>query len=603
MNKVCSALLLVCSLIGNESIAERPPGPQHGLELYGTPKYPSDFKHFDYVNPNAPKGGTVRFSTLGTFDSLNPFVIKGVSAAGISMLFPSYLYVTLSMRSYDEPSSVYGYLAETMEIAPDNKSVTFVLRKEAKFHDGTPITAEDVAFTFDTLKSKGNPMFASYYRKISSAEVLGPLKVRFNFAVDDDRELAQIIGEMPILSKKFYKTHDFSKSDLTMPLGNGPYKIESVDAGKSITFSRVKDWWGAKLPVTLGRYNFDTIKMIYFRDPTVALEAFKAGDIDVRFENVAKNWANAYDNEAYKQGEFVKEALTIENPNGMSGVVFNIRKPIFQDPQVRKAIALAFDFEWANKNLFYGYYKRHNSYFSNSVLASSGLPQGEELRVLEPFKDQLPPEVFTQEFKMPVNDAAHPIREKLRTASKLLKEAGWEIKSGVLTNKKSAQPLEFEILIQQPDLERVLNGFIENLKLIGINAKIRVVDMAQYQERTNDFDFDMIMGSFPQSNTPGNEQEEMFGSKAADAKGSRNVMGLKSSVVDSLIEQIIHVQSREQLITFTHALDRVLLWGWYVVPGYYLGAFWIGRWKYIQRPEVMPQYNIDIDTWWYGEQK
>ncbi len=609
MNRICLAFAVFVSLFSMVHAAEppkqpeQPKGPQHGLELYGVPKYPADFKHFDYVNPDAPKGGTFRVGVVGTFDSLNPFIIKGVPAAGMTILHPSYLYATLMDRSYDEPSSAYGYIAETVEIAEDKKSVTFTLRKNATFADGSPITADDVVFSFDTLKKKGHPTYAAYYRKINNAEALSPSKVRFNFVTDDDRELPQIIGELPILSKAYYAKHDFNKADMTIPLGDGPYKIESVDPGKSITYVRVKDWWGADLPVNKGRYNFDKIKFIYFRDPTVALEAFKAGDVDWRLEKVAKDWVNSYDSPAFRNGDYIKKEIKHEMPSGMSGLIFNTRKPIFQDVKVRKAIALAFDFEWANKNLFYDTYTRHNSYFSNCELASTGLPQGEELKILEQFKDKLPPEIFTQEFKMPVNAKGHNIRDQLRIAKKLLKEAGWEIKDGVLTNDKTGQPFQFEILLVQPDLERVINGFIENLKALGIKASIRVVDSAQYTARMDDFDYDMIFDGFGQSISPGNEQEEYFGSRTADIKGSKNTAGVKNPVIDALIEQIIHASSRESLVAHTHALDRVLLWNYYVVPGYYQGAYRLGYWKNFHFPPKTPKYNLDLNSWWYEESK
>jgi microcin C transport system substrate-binding protein len=595
--------VLISSFASIPLKAEQPKGPQHGLELYGTPKYPADFKNFDYVNPSAPKGGELRMSGFGTFDSLNPFVIKGIPAAGMTFLHPSYLYATLMEHSYDEPSSVYGYIAETAEVAEDKKSVTFTLRDSARFHDGTPITAEDVVFTFDILMKKGNPMFRAYYRKIKGAEALGPRIVRFNFSADDDKELPMIIGEMPILSKAFYAKHDFAKADLSMPLGSGPYTIENVDPGKSVTYKRVKDWWGADLPVNKGRYNFDTIKLIYFRDLTVALEAFKAGDISLRSEYSAKDWANDYDSPAFRNGDYIKREIPHTMPAGMMGLIFNIRQPLFQDRNVRKALSLAFDFEWANKNLFYNSYTRHNSYFSNGELASTSLPTGDELKILEPFKGQIPEEVFAQEFKMPVNANGHHIREQMKIARQLLKDAGWGMKDGVLVNKKTGQPFEFEILIKQPDLAKVINGFVQNLNSLGVKAKIRVVDTAQYTERVNDFDYDMIFEGFPQSNTPGNEQEEFWGSKSADAKGSTNYIGVKDPVVDALVEEIIHAQSRESLISHVHALDRVLLWNYYMVPGYYLPGYRVAYWKDFHSPEVIPKYNLDLNAWWFEEKK
>ncbi len=594
-------IALLSCLLSSQSTAEQPKGPQHGLELYGSPKYPKDFKHFEYVNPDAPKGGQLVLGGSGTFDSLNPFVIKGTPAAGMSSLYPSYFYATLMQHAADEPLSTYGYVADTVELADDGKSITFTIREGAKFHDGSPITAADVAFSFNTLKEKGNPFYKSYYRKVLKVEALGTQKVRFEFTVAGDKELPLIVGDIPILSKAYYAKHDFNKSDIIVPMGSGPYEISDVDAGKSITYKRLKNWWGADLPVNKGRYNFDTIKIIYFRDSTVALEAFKAGDVNFRVENTAKNWVTSYDSPAFKSGEYVKEEIIHTMPSGMTGLIFNIRKPIFQDINVRKAVALAFDFEWANKNLFYNLYQRHNSYFSNCELASSGLPQSEELKILEPFKAQLPAEVFTQQFKMPVNNGTSGIRNQLRKAKELLQAAGWDVKDGELVNKKTGEPFDFEILIVQAELARVINGFVQNLRTLGINANIRVVDTAQYEERINSFDYDTIWGGFGQSITPGNEQAEYFSSKAADAMGSKNYIGIKNPVVDVLVEDIIHAEDRESLKAYVHALDRVLLWNYYMVPGYYLGAYWIAYWSDIKHPKVMPKYGLDMDSWWHEE--
>jgi microcin C transport system substrate-binding protein len=599
--------LIVTFLIASFSppayATEQPKGPEHGFELYGHPKYPADFKQVDYVNPNAPKGGEIRLSAVGTFDSLNPFVIKGNPAAGLYPLHPSFFYATLTDHSWDEPASTYGYIAETMEMADDQKSVTFNLRESAKFHDGSPITADDVVFSFDTLKAKGNPMYAAYYRKITSAEALGPKKVRFNFSVNDDKELPLIIGEIPIISKTYFAKHDFAKSDLTMPLGSGPYKITHVDPGKSITYTRVKDWWGENIPINKGRYNFDTIKFIYFRDSTVALEAFKAGDIDFRMESTAKSWATGYDSPALKKGDFLRKELKHSMPMGMMGFVFNIRKPLFQDINVRKALALAYDFEWANKNLFYGTYTRANSFFSNCELAATGIPTGEELKILEPFKGKIPEEVFTTEFKMPVNDNGHHIREQLKISKELLKAAGWELKGDTLVNKKTGEPFEFEFLLALPEQERVVNSFVQNLKMLGIKAKVRIVDVSQYTMRVNDFDYDMLLSGFGQSITPGNEQADFWGSKAADAKGSQNTIGIKNPVIDTLVEEIIHAQSRESLVAHVKALDRILLWNFYVVPGYYSGTHRIAYWKNFHGPDVLPKYHFDMNSWWYEAKK
>lgn len=580
-----------------------PRGPQHGVELYGTPKYPKDFEHFDYVNPKAPKEGRVTFSLIGTFDSLNPFVIKGTPAAGMVYLYPSYYYATLMAHSHDEPLSAYGYVAKTIEVAEDGKSVTFQLREEAVFHDGSPILAKDIVFSFNILKEKGLPFFKSYYRKVASAEALDTRTVRFNFTVGDDRELPMIIGDIPILSQDYYAKHDFSKSDLIPPMGSGPYQIGTVDPGKSITYKRVQNWWGQNLPVNRGRYNFEEIKYIYFRDDAVALEAFKGGLITIRAERIAKNWATSYESTALAKGDFIKKHIKDSNPNGMTGLIFNIRKPIFSDIRVRKALALVYDFEWANKNLFYGSYERSLSYFSNSDLAATALPSQAELKLLEPFKSQLPEDVFSQAFQLPVYKSQQDYRSQLKVAQKLLQDAGWEIRQGRLLHIKDGKPFEFQILIPDASFARPYNAYINNLKTLGITAGVRVVDTAQYQERLDNFDYDMITGGFGQSITPGNEQEEFFGSKSADHKGSRNYIGIKNAAIDTIIEQLIHTQNRQDLVTHTQALDRILLWNFYMVPGWHLDGTWIAYWKQIKLPEILPIYTLDIDAWWYEDTK
>lgn len=428
-------VLQVFSLPANAELKGTP--PQHGIDLYGNLKYPPDFTHFEYANPKAPKGGTLTLSAIGTFDSLNAFVIKGTPAAGMNLLHPSYLYATLMKHSHDEPISTYGYIAETVQVGENGKSATFKLRLQAKFHDGTPLTAEDVVFTFKILKEKGNPIYRTYYREITKAEVIGPHEVKFHFVSNENKELPVIIGEMPILSKKYYESHDFNEAGLKIPLGSGPYKIAEVDPGKSITYHRIKHWWGENLPVNKGQNNVDVIKFIYFLDTTVDLEAFKAGETDFRLENSAKNWAKSYNIPAVKEGRILKEEIPHQMTQGMQGFVFNVRRPLFQDPKVREALALAFDFEWANKNLFYGTYKRSNSYFSNSELGCRDLPKGEELELLLRFKDKLPPILFEKPFKMPVNNGDSNIRASLRRGRKLLDEAGWEIKDNVLRNKKN----------------------------------------------------------------------------------------------------------------------------------------------------------------------
>ena len=428
----------------------------HGVSIYGSLKYGPGFKHFDYVNPDAPKGGDVRLSAIGTFDSLNLFILKGVAAAGIGQLFE-----TLTVASFDEASAEYGLIAESVEVPADRSWVAFTLRPEARFQDGSPITADDVIWTFQALKSKGHPFFRSYYAQVVKADALGPRKVKFSFGPGENRELPLITGQMPVLSKAYWSKHDFEKTTLAAPLGSGPYRVESVDAGRSIVYRRVKDYWGAKLPVRVGQNNFDSIRYDYYRDGTVAVEAFKAGQYDFRQENAAKNWATAYNTPAISQGLLKKEEIPNQVPTGMQAFAYNTRRPFFQDRRVRQALGYAFDFEWANKNLFYGAYTRTKSYFSNSELASSGLPGPEELRILEPFRGRVPPDVLTKEFQPPVTDGSGDIRGNLREALGLLKEAGWAVQGQKLANTRTGDPMQFEILLS--DLyEGIALGDAEN---------------------------------------------------------------------------------------------------------------------------------------------
>jgi microcin C transport system substrate-binding protein len=564
-----------------------------GMSVFGDLKYRPDFQHFDYVNPDAPKGGTMKMSAIGTFDTLNPFVVKGVPAAGIGGIFD-----TLTVRSEDEPESSYGLVAEKIELAPDKLSVLYTLREEARFHDGTPMTPEDVVWTFETLRAKGLPMYRSYYGDVTKAEKEGERGVRFSFKSTENRELPAILGEMPVLSKTYWSGRDFEKTTLDPPLGSGAYKIESIDPGRSITYRRVPDYWAADLPVNKGRNNVDVIRYDYYRDGTIALEAFKAGQYDIRRENSSKSWATGYDSPALRDGLIKKEQITNELPSPMQGLGYNLRRPLFQDPRVREALAYAFDFEWSNKNLFYGLYKRTRSYFDNSELAATGLPQGEELKILEPFRGKIPDEVFTEEYNPPKYDGSGNIRDGLRAALKLLKEAGWTFKGEKLVNDETGQPFEFEILLNDPAYERIVLPFAKNLERMGITAHVRTVDVAQYEKRMETFDFDMAVALFPQSLSPGNEQREFFGSQAADAHGSQNVLGIKSPIIDELVEELIKAPDRASLIAHTRALDRVLQYGYYVIPQFHLGAFWVAYWDKFHRPEVAPKYGLGFDAWW-----
>jgi microcin C transport system substrate-binding protein len=585
------ALILVAFLLGFTGAARG--ATTHGVSLFGDLKYGPDFEHFDYVNPDAPKDGTMRRSAIGTFDTLNPFVIKGTPPSGIGEIFD-----TLGVRSEDEPSSIYGLVAENIELAPDKLSVLYTLRKEARFHDGTPMTPDDVVWTFEMLRAKGQPHYRSYYGDVTKVEKEGERGIRFYFKSAENRELPQILGEMPVLSKAYWSGRDFEKTTLEPPLGSGPYKIESVDPGRSITYRRVADYWAADLPVNKGRYNVDVIRYDYYRDTTIALEAFKAGQYDVRSEISSKNWATGYDSPALRAGLIKKEEIPNELPSGMQGFGYNLRRPLFQDPRVREALAYAFDFEWSNKELFYGAYTRTRSYFDNSELAATGVPQGEELKILEKFRGRIPDAVFTTEYDPPKYDGSGNIRDGLRAALKLLKEAGWTFKGEKLVNDETGQPFEFEILLVQPEFERIVLPFTKNLERMGITARVRTIDPAQYQKRMETFDYDMTVVGFGESLSPGNEQREFWGSQAADEQGSNNLLGIKNPVIDELIEELIKAPDRPSLVARTRALDRVLQYGYYVIPNYHLPAFRVAYWDKFRRPAISPKYAVGLETWW-----
>lgn len=597
MTHALRALLIHVSgiaLLGVASMALA--APKHAQTLYDEPpKYPANFKHFDYVNPDAPKSGTLRQAGFGGFDSLNPFINKGVPADDIGMI-----YDTLTRHGLDEPFTEYGLLAEKIEKAPDNAWVRFYLRPEARFHDGQPVTAEDVKFSFYTLMSKGAPMYRGYYADVEKVEVESPQRVRFVFKQAGNRELPLIVGQLPVLPKHWWAERDFSKGNLEVPLGSGPYKVADVQAGRSIRYERVKDWWGKDLPVNRGFYNFDTLEIDYYRDNTVALEALKAGQFDYWLETSAKNWATAYNTPAVANGQLIKEEIANHNPTGMQGFIFNTRRPLFTDRRVREALGLLFDYEWANRQLFNGAYTRTRSYFDNSELASVGLPSADELKLLEPLRAQIPPQVFTDEYQPPVTDGSGIIREQQRRAYQLLQEAGWRVDGDQMLDS-TGKPVSFEFLLAQTEFERVLLPFKRNLADLGIELVIRRVDVSQYINRLRSRDFDLIVGGFGQSNSPGNEQREYWHSSSADNPGSRNFIGLKDPAVDSLVEGLINADSRQSLITHTRALDRVLLWGHYVVPNWHIKTWRVAYWNRFEHPKISPKYDIGLYTWWARE--
>lgn len=568
--------------------------PRHALTLYGeAPKYPANFTHFDYVNPEAPKGGTLRQAGFGSFDSLNPFINKGVAADDIGLI-----YDTLTSNSLDEPFTVYGLLAEKIETAPNNQWVRFHLRPEARFHDGEPVTAEDVVFTFETLLAEGAPHFRAYYADVERVVAEGERKVRFDFKHAGNRELPLILGQLPVLPKHWWSEREFASGSLVPPLGSGPYRIEQVQAGRSIRYARVEDYWGKDLPVNRGFYNFDRVIFDYYRDNTVALQAFKAGHFDYWLETSAKNWATAYRIDAVKDGRIVKEEIANHNPTGMQGFIFNIRRPLLQDIRVREALAILFDFEWTNRQLFNGAYIRTRSYFDNSELASSGLPDGKELAILEPLRGSIPEEVFDKPFELPVTRGDGIIREQQRRAYQLLTEAGWKIENDRMLDAEG-KPAKLEFLLAQTEFERVLLPYKRNLADLGIELEIRRVDVSQYFNRLRSRDYDMIVSGFGQSSSPGNEQRGYWHSISADNPGSRNFIGLKDPAIDSLVDQLIGADSREELVAHTRALDRVLLWGHYVVPNWHIKSWRVAYWSHLAHPKTTPELDIGLMTWWH----
>lgn len=574
----------------------------HALTLMGEPKYPANFERFDYTSPKAQKGGGVRLAGLGTFDSLNPFVTKGTPAIDIGLLFD-----TLLRGSDDEPFSRYGLVAEKIELADDHSFVIFHLNPKARFHDGRSITADDVVFSFNILTTKGAPIYASYYADIKGVQALDGARVKFDFKSTTNKELPLILGEFPILPKHFWQNKDFANSSLEVPLGSGPYKVKKVDAGRSIVYERVADYWAADLPVNRGIYNYDQVAIDYFRDDGVIIEALKAGQIDYRWENIAKSWATAYEVPAVKLGTLKKQLIDDKSPTGMAAIVLNLRKPPFDNMLVRQALNYAFDFEWTNKNVFFDSYQRIDSYFSNSELASGGLPSGRELEILKKYKDKLPETVFNQVYTNPKTDGSGNNRDNMLRAQQLLQQAGFVVKDGKLLDPKTQKPVVIELISHMATFERVANPYVQNLKRLGIQLDFRVVDPSQYLNRLNNFNFDMTFGALGQSLSPGNEQREFWSSAAAGIEGSRNYSGIKNPVIDELVELIAQAPNRQELIAATHALDRVLLNNHYMVPLYNFTKHRLVYWDKFGQPETSPAFDgafqTGFFTWWIDKDK
>lgn len=583
-------------LLGGVALADTT--TSHGLSVFGDLKYSADFEHFEYANPDAPKGGSVRLSALGSFDSLNPWILKGVPPRGIAGI-----YEALTTGSADEPFSQYGLIASSIEYPDDKRWVIFNMRKEARWHDGVAMTADDVVWTFETLTTKGHPFYQSYYSSVAKVEALDSHKVKFHFSEGNNAELPLIVGQMSILPKHYYETHDFEKTTMDIPLGSGPYRIKNVDAGRSVTYERVEDYWGANLAVRKGSDNFDILRYDYYRDLTVGLEALKAGDVDFRQEYISKNWKTAYDFPAHNDGRVIKEELEDGSIQRFQAIVLNLRKPKYADSRVREALDLAFDFEWMNKNLFYDAYKRNTSYFQNSEMAATGLPTGDELALLEQYRDKLSPEIFTTEYKPPVTDGRGNPRANYRKALGLLKEAGWSIKDGKLTNNESGEVFEMELVTRQPSVEKVALTYKKSLERIGIDMTVRVIDTAQYQKLVESFEFDTITHVFAMSLSPGNELRSFWTSEAADEEGSRNYAGIKNPVVDELVERVIKAPSRKAQVAAAKAMDRILLHEHYTIPEYYGDSYRVAYWNKFSRPDIRPAHALGFNYWWVDPEK
>lgn len=572
-------------------------GPAHAIAMHGTPKYSTDFTHFDYVNPDAPKGGAVVQYGGATFDSLNQFIVNGDPATGLGLIYDS-----LTVASADEAFTHYCLICETIEVPDDRSWAEFVLREDATWHDGRPITVEDVIFSYDVLTTAGHPFYRSYYGNVAHPEKTGDRSVRFTFSDATNLELPLIIAQLTILPKHYWEGRNFDESTLEPPLGSAAYRIASVEPGSSILYERVENYWGQNLPVNVGQSNFGSIRYEFFRDRQVAREAFKGGDIDFWVENQSKSWATAFNIAAVENGEILREEASHNRSAGMQGYVMNTRRDKLQDRRVREALSFAFNFEWTNKELFYSAYTRTNSFFANSELASSGLlanAGAEEREILEGFRDQLPSELFSSVFAVPVSSAtSESDRNNLILGGNLLTQAGWVVEDGVRVNQLTGEKLSIEILLISQAFERIVNPFVENLKRMGVDASARLVDPAQYTRRLDDFDFDIIITTFRQSLSPGNEQRSFWASETADLNGSRNLVGVSDPVIDELIELVIAAPSRASLIERTRALDRALLWGHYVIPNWHVPHDRIAYWNMFGKPDFNPESGVQFNAWW-----
>jgi peptide/nickel transport system substrate-binding protein len=570
----------------------------HGIAMHGLPKQPADFKHFSYVNPKAPKGGRVALSSYGSFDNLNPLIIKGEMAAGVR----EYVYESLMARGLDEPFTLYGLIAETVEVPDDRSSITFHLNPKARFSDGEPITADDVLFSWKLLKEKGRPNHRTYYSKVAKAERLSDRSVRFTFDAGGDREIPLIIGLLPVLPSHLIDPETFEQTTLKPPVGSGPYRVAKVDPGRSITYRRNPDYWGKDLPVNRGRFNFDEIRFDYFRESSVMFEAFKTDHINIWPEEDPRRWANGYDFPAVTQGRVIKDAFDIGLPAGMTALVFNTRRKVFSDPRVRQALILLFDFEWINRTLYAGLFNRTQSYFERSVLASAGKPADAlERQLLAPYVDDVTPEIMEGRFQFPATNGTGRNRKNQSEAFRLLKEAGYELKTGKLVDAKSGQQLSFEILAASTSQEALLLSFARDVERLGINVKLRVVDSAQYQARLTNYDYDMIQNTWASSLSPGNEQLFRWSSTAATTPGTYNFAGVENPAADAMIKALLEAKGEEEFVSAVRALDRVLLSGDYVIPLFYVPKQWVAYWQNLKHPDTTPLFGYNIDSWWAAD--
>nr|WP_246274543.1 extracellular solute-binding protein [Hyphomicrobium sulfonivorans] len=574
------------------------PKAMHGIALHGEPKQPAGFSHFSYAEPDAPKGGRLVLGAYGSFDSLNPLIVRGVPAVGIR----DFTIESLMARGLDEPFTLYGLIAETVEMPEDRSSITFHLNPKARFSDGTPITADDIIFSYEILMEKGRPNYRTYFEKVTKAERLGDHGVRFTFDDSGDREIPFILGLMPVLPKHAIDRATFDHTSLTPPIGSGPYRIGRVDAGRALTYVRDPNYWGRDLPVNRGRFNFDEIRFDYFRDGSVLFDAFKSGQTDRWPEDDPRRWANGYEFPAARDGRVIKGQFEIGLPAGMTALVFNTRRPVFADPKVREALILLFDFEWINRTLYSGLYSRTQSYFERSTLASTGVPADErERELLAPYPDAVKPDIMAGTYRFPTTDGSGRSRDNQERAFHLLQQAGYELRGGKLVHAKTGRQLSFEILAASTTQEGLLLSFVRDVERLGIDARVRVVDSAQYQQRLTNYDYDMMQNTWISSLSPGNEQLFRWSANAAKTPGTFNFAGVENEAVDAMIGAMLAAKDEQNFVSAVRALDRVLLSGDYVIPLFYIPKQWVAYWTRLKHPEKTPLFGSNVDTWWTAD--